>query len=71
MLSGNPLTKNNFKEVNAGESIFAGYEKVRGIFYQLKTQIVMLHRNQEDRRIANDLSFIRNTGFGLVKGSRL
>jgi len=71
MLSGNPLTKNNFKAVNAGESIFAGYEKVRGIFYQLKTQIVMLHRNQEDRRIANDLSFIRNTGFGLVKGSRL
>jgi len=37
----------------------------------LKTQIVMLHLNQEDRRIANDLSFIRNTGFGLVKGSRL
>jgi hypothetical protein len=70
VLLGNPLTKNNFKTDDTGNNTFAGYEKVRGAFYQFKTQIVMLHLNQEDRRIANDLSFIRNAGFGLVTGHR-
>jgi hypothetical protein len=55
---------------DAGGNIFVGYELASGIFIQLNTQLGMLKINPEDRRISNDLSSIKNTGFGFSVGYR-
>ena len=68
VMMGNLLTKTEINADEAGESIFTGYEKVRGIFYKLKTHIGMLQLNPEERRIAKDLSLIRYKGFNLAAG---
>ena len=59
-----------YKAFDAGANIFAGYELKGGIFFQLDTQLGMLKINPEDKRISNDKSSIKNTGFGLSIGYR-
>ena len=59
-----------YKAFDAGANIFAGYELEGGIFVQLNTQLGMLKINPEDKRISNDKSSIKNTGFGLSIGYR-
>jgi hypothetical protein len=68
--AGDPLTVTYFKAFDAGGNIFAGYETASGIFFQLNTQLGMLKINPEDRRISDDQSSVRNTGFGLSLGFR-
>jgi hypothetical protein len=67
---GDPLTVTYFKAFDAGGNIFAGYETASGIFFQLNTQLGMLKINPEDRRISDDKSSVKNTGFGLSFGFR-
>lgn len=59
-----------YKAFDAGANIFAGYELDGGIFLQLDTQLGMLKINPEDKRISDDKSSIKNTGFGLSIGYR-
>ena len=59
-----------YKAFDAGANIFAGYELEGGIFVQLNTQLGMLKINPEDKRISDDKSSIKNTGFGLSIGYR-
>lgn len=67
---GDPLTVTYFKAFDAGGNIFAGYETASGIFFHLNTQLGMLKINPEDKRITDDQSSVRNTGFGLSLGFR-
>jgi hypothetical protein len=67
---GDPLTVAYFKAFDAGGNIFAGYETASRIFFHLNTQLGMLKINPEDRRISNDKSSVKNTGFGLSLGFR-
>jgi hypothetical protein len=55
---------------DAGGNIFVGYELASGIFIELDTQLGMLKINPKDRRISNDISSIKNTGFGFSIGYR-
>jgi hypothetical protein len=41
-----------------------------GIFFRLNTQLGMLNINPEDKRIPDDQSAWKNTGFGLSVGYR-
>lgn len=59
------------KRFDAGANIFAGYEMASGIFVQLNTQFGLLKINPEDKRITDDKSSVKNTGFGLSLGYRL
>lgn len=67
---GDPLLVTYFKAFDAGGNIFAGYEMSGGLFAQFNTQLGMLKINPEDRRISNDKSSVKNTGFGLALGYR-
>lgn len=60
-----------FKRIDGGGNIFAGYEHASGIFFQLNTQIGMIKINPEDKRISDDKTSVKNTGFGLSLGYRL
>ncbi len=68
--SGDPLTTSYFKAFDAGGNVFVGYEMAGGLFIQLNTQLGMLNIKPEDKRIPNDESVIKNTGFGLSLGYR-
>ena len=59
-----------FRAFDAGGNIFAGYEMANGIFAQLDTQLGMLKINPEDKRISDDKSSVKNTGFGFSVGYR-
>jgi hypothetical protein len=59
-----------YKPFDAGANIFAGYQMASGIFVQLNTQFGMLKINPEDKRITDDKSSVKNTGFGLSLGYR-
>ena len=67
---GDPVEVAYFKSFDAGANIFAGYEMASGIFLQLNTQFGMLKINPDDRRVANDKSSVKNTGFGVSLGYR-
>jgi hypothetical protein len=58
------------KAFDAGANVFAGYEMASGIFVQLNAQLGLLNINPEDKRITDDKSSIKNTGFGLSLGYR-
>ena len=60
-----------YKAFDAGANVFAGYEMASGIFLQLNTQFGMVNINPQDRRISNDRSTLKNTGFGFSLGYRL
>lgn len=67
---GDPLLTPYFKAFDAGANLFAGYEMASGIFIQLDTQFGLLNINPEDKRIEDDKSSVKNTGFGLSLGYR-
>lgn len=70
-VSESPLAGPYFRQFDGGGNIFVGYELSSGIFLQLNTQLGMLKINPEDKRIINDKSSVKNTGFGLSLGYRL
>ena len=65
-----PFTVPYLKAMDVGGNIFAGYEMASGIFLQLNTQFGMIKINPEDKRIEDDKSSLKNTGFGLSVGYR-
>jgi len=67
---GDPLLVSYFKAFDAGGNIFAGYELSNGIHAQINAQMGMNKINPEDKRISNDETVIRNTGFGFSLGYR-
>ncbi len=67
---GDPLTVPYFKAFDAGANVFAGYEMAGGLFFQLNAQLGMLNINPEDKRIPDDKTSVKNTGFGLSLGYR-
>lgn len=68
--TSDPLLAAYFRAFDAGGNIFFAYEFNGGIFFQLNTQIGMLKINPEDKRISNDESAVKNTGFGFSLGYR-
>jgi hypothetical protein len=67
---GDPLLVTYYKAFDIGGNIFAAYELSNGIFAQFNTQLGMVKINPEDKRITNDGSSVKNTGFGLSLGYR-
>jgi len=65
-----PVLVPYFKPIDAGGNIFFGYELAMGVFAQVNAQLGFLEINPEDKRIVNDKSSIKNTGFGLSLGYR-
>jgi hypothetical protein len=59
-----------YKAFDAGANIFAGYQMESGLFFQVDTQFGMLKINPEDKRINDDKTSVKNTGFGLSLGYR-
>ena len=68
--TSDPLLVAYFKAFDAGGNIFFGFESASGIFCQLNAQFGMLNINPEDKRISDDKSSVKNTGFGLSIGYR-
>lgn len=66
-----PLAGPYIRRIDGGGNIFAGYELSSGVFFQLNTQFGMIKINPEDKRISDDKSSVKNTGFGLSLGYRL
>jgi hypothetical protein len=67
---GDPLLTTYFKAFDAGGNVFAGYEMAGGLFAQMNAQLGMLKINPEDKRITNDETSVKNTGFGFSVGYR-
>jgi hypothetical protein len=65
-----PVTVCYYKAFDAGANLFAGYEMGNGLFFQLNTQLGLVNINPEDKRITDDKSAYKNTGFGLSVGYR-
>jgi len=65
-----PLTTCYYKAFDAGGNLWVGYEMSMGLFFQLNTQLGMININPEDKRIPDDKSAYKNTGFGLSVGYR-
>jgi len=59
-----------FKAFDAGGNIFFGYEMGNGIYGQFNAQLGMLKINPEDKRIPDDQTSVKNTGFGISLGYR-
>ena len=68
--AGAPRTTCYYKAFDAGGNLFVGYEMASGLFLHLNTQLGMLNINPEDKRIIDDISAYKNTGFGLSLGYR-
>ena len=68
--AGDPLLTTYYKAFDVGGNIFAGYQMANGIFGQFNTQLGLVAINPEDKRIANDDSSVKNTGFGVSVGFR-
>ena len=68
--ASDPSSVTYFKALDAGGNIFAGYQMAGGLFFQVNTQLGMLKINPEDKRIPDDKSSVKNTGFGLSLGYR-
>ncbi|MDZ4750765.1 MAG: outer membrane beta-barrel protein [Flavobacteriales bacterium] len=58
------------RAIDAGANILFGYEMQNGIFLQLNSQFGMLNVNPEDKRITDDKTMVKHTGFGLSLGYR-
>jgi hypothetical protein len=65
-----PFTNAYLKAMDVGANVFAGYEMGNGIFVQLNTQLGLVEINPTDKRIDNDETSLKNTGFGLSLGFR-
>lgn len=59
-----------YKALDIGANIFVGYEMSNGIFMLLNTDLGLVSISPEDKRIINDESNIKNTGFGASLGYR-
>ncbi|MBK6967525.1 MAG: PorT family protein [Bacteroidales bacterium] len=59
-----------YKAFDAGANVFAGYEMAAGLFFQLNAQLGLIKINPEDKRIIDDQTSVKNTGFGLSLGYR-
>lgn len=73
VFEGNDLTFErgvDYKALDAGANIFAGFETAGGLFLQLDTQFGMLNINPEDENSSADQATAKNTGFGLSLGYR-
>jgi len=68
--SGDGLLTPYFKALDIGGNIFAGFEISKGLFFQLNAQLGMVKINPEDKRINDDKSSVKNTGYGLSLGYR-
>jgi len=68
--AGDPLLTTYYKAFDVGGNIFTGYQMANGIFGQFNTQLGLVAINPEDKRIANDDSSVKNTGFGVSVGFR-
>jgi len=68
--TGDDLLVPYYKALDVGGNIFAGYEMSNGISVQLNAQLGMMKINPEDKRISDDKSSVKNTGFGLSLGYR-
>ncbi len=58
------------KRIDAGASIFVGYEFSNGIFLTFNTQIGLLNLQPDYAIIEDDKSIIQHAGFGLSLGFR-
>jgi len=67
---GDPLTVPYYKAFDAGGNILFGYEMAIGLFAQMNAQLGMMNINPEDKRIPEDKSIVKNTGFGFSIGYR-
>lgn len=65
-----PLLDTYYKTFDAGGNIFAGYEMISGLFFQLNTQLGLLKVNPENAWFSDDKASIKHTGFGLSLGYR-
>lgn len=65
-----PLLTTYIKPLDAGGNIFFGYELGSGLFAQFNAQLGMLNIHPDDKRILNDKTSLKNTGFGLSAGYR-
>ncbi|MHC1776512.1 MAG: porin family protein [Lentimicrobium sp.] len=68
--TGDELLIPYYKAFDAGANIFAGYEMAGGLFVKLNAQLGMIKINPEDKRIDDDKTSVKNTGFGLSVGYR-
>ena len=59
-----------YKPFDAGGNILIGYEMAGGIFLQLDAQLGMLNIWPENSSVLNNISTMKNTGFGLSLGYR-
>jgi hypothetical protein len=67
---GDPLLTPYFKPLDIGGNLFFGYEMASGLFIQLNSQLGMVKINPDDKRISDNKTNIKNTGFGLSAGYR-
>jgi hypothetical protein len=68
--TSDPLLTTYYKAFDVGGNIFAGYQMANGIFGQFNTQMGLVAINPEDKRVTNDDSSVKNTGFGVSVGFR-
>ncbi|MBC7883932.1 MAG: PorT family protein [Saprospiraceae bacterium] len=68
--ASDPLTTAYLKRLDMGANIFFGYELNGGLFIQLDAQLGLVNINPEDKRLLDDQSSVKNTGFGLSLGYR-
>lgn len=68
--TGDELLIPYYKAFDVGGNIFAGYEISQGLFVQMNAQLGMVKINPEDKRISDDKTSVKNTGFGLSLGYR-
>ncbi|MBW6492728.1 MAG: PorT family protein [Lentimicrobium sp.] len=69
--TGDPASVHYVKALDAGANVFAGYEMAGGLFMQLNAQLGLIKINPEDKRLIDDKTSVKNTGFGLSLGYRL
>jgi hypothetical protein len=69
--TGDPILTPYFKPLDFGGNLFFGYELAGGLFFQLNTQLGMVDINPDDKRIPNNKTSLKNTGFGISLGYRL
>jgi len=66
-----PLTTPYYKALDYGANVFAGYEMLSGIFFQINSQLGIANIYPEDRRFPDGgTREVKNTGFGLSLGYR-
>lgn len=67
---GDDLLVPYFRRFDAGASFLAGYEMAGGLFIQLNADLGIAKINPEDKRIPNDKTSVKNSGFGVSLGYR-